>query len=306
MYKILFYSLLVVFLIISFIFIIWRNVTVENYNKLTNQCNQLLNASNQLSNEYNKLISENANKLPPPYTSVYNRTFIIAFRKVNGTINYWNIPFDALEASIKLGYLMREINPQKLQNELDYCTKIASSSVCSYTDCSNFITNCIQMVDLISNYSVKYISLDNNGVQAKVVDFRPFVVPITFKNVIKKLYEESKNEEEFIHETWNIVTQLDTYSAVIGETPRYPLETFLAGGGDCDNTAVLFASMIKAAPTNWDVEFIYMDANNPENPVTPNHLMVGIKTNDRTYLIDTTQHNVMEPFPKINGWWLKI
>lgn len=39
---------------------------------------------------------------------------------------------------------------------------------------------------------------------------------------------------KFIYETWNIATQPTAYSEDIGETPRYPLKTFLAGGGDCE------------------------------------------------------------------------
>lgn len=63
-----------------------------------------------------------------------------------------------------------------------------------------------------------------------------------------------ETDYDFLYETWNIVSQLMVYSEDIGETPRYPLETFLAGGGDCEDTAILFASMIIAAPVDWDVQ----------------------------------------------------
>jgi hypothetical protein len=51
--------------------------------------------------------------------------------------------------------------------------------------------------------------------------------------------------------------------------PRYPLETFLAGGGDCEDTSILFASMIKAAPVDWEVDLVYMDSDKPDEPPGP-------------------------------------
>jgi len=151
------------------------------------------------------------------------------------------------------------------------------------------------------------ITLDNdNGDKYKVIDFRPFVKPDTFTDVIPAVYYTTNSDEEFIYEVWNIVTQLALYSSDIGETPRLPLETFLAGGGDCEDTAILFASMIMAAPVNWDVYLVYMDADHPQDPETTNHVIVSIDTGNDHYLIETTEDFIMEPYDTVNGWYLKV
>jgi transglutaminase-like putative cysteine protease len=109
-----------------------------------------------------------------------------------------------------------------------------------------------------------------------------------------------------VREVWHIVAQLTTYSEEIEETPRYPLETFLAGGGDCEDTAILLASMIRAAPVDWVVDLVYMDIDNPQDPQDVNHVMVHVDTGQRRYLIETVGDEEMEPFDDVIGWYLRV
>ena len=139
-----------------------------------------------------------------------------------------------------------------------------------------------------------------------VMDFRPFIEPETFTQVIPPLYYASANEDVFIREIWNIVTQLTSYSSEIQETPRFPMETNLAGGGDCEDTAILLASMLAAAPTDWDVQLVYMDSDHPGDPQTANHVMVFVDTGYRQYTIETTSNWVMEPFDNVVGWYYAV
>ena len=120
------------------------------------------------------------------------------------------------------------------------------------------------------------------------------------------LYTELGDDDAFVREAWHIVAQLTTYSEEIEETPRYPLETFLAGGGDCEDTAILLASMIEAAPVNWGVDLVYMDINYPLDPQDVNHVIVHIDTGQEQYLIETTADGEMEPFDEVVGWYLEV
>lgn len=147
----------------------------------------------------------------------------------------------------------------------------------------------------------------DSGYTFTVMDFRSYIDPSAFYPVIGELYARNPREEDFIYEVWHIVTQLSGYSNDIEETPRYPLETFLAGGGDCEDTAILFASMILAAPVGWEVDLVYMDSTNPLDPQTSNHVIVYIKTGQKDYYVETTSDSNMLPYPDgVVGWYFAV
>ena len=79
-----------------------------------------------------------------------------------------------------------------------------------------------------------------------------------------------------------------------------------AGGGDCEDSAILFASMIKAAPIEWDLQLVYIDSDNPTNPKNVNHVLVSIDTGESNYLIETTNKEEIQPFKSIDGWHFDI
>ncbi len=144
---------------------------------------------------------------------------------------------------------------------------------------------------------MQYVTLAmENGKRPTMVDYTKFVDADTFGKVIPPIYDASLSDEEFIKEAWNLVTQLTTYSADIQETPRYPIETITEGGGDCEDMAILMASLLKAADKNWKVQLVYMDADNPENPTTINHALVYVDTGIYSTFIDTTQNIQMNPY----------
>ncbi len=80
----------------------------------------------------------------------------------------------------------------------------------------------------------------------------------------------------------------------------------MAGGGDCEDTAILLASMIEAAPVDWVVELVYMDIDNPLDPRDVNHVIVYIDTGQDQYLIETTGDEDMQPFDEVVGWYLRV
>lgn len=80
-----------------------------------------------------------------------------------------------------------------------------------------------------------------------------------------------------------------------------------ADDGDCEDTAILFASMILAAPVNWVVELVYLDADLPANPQEVNHIAVSIDTGSQKYLIETTEGKEMQPYTSgVTGWFFKV
>jgi cell division protein FtsB len=278
----------------------------EENNRLKNEITQLIEEKKELKEEVNKLESELKYSLSPPYITVKKRQVFVYFKKTNGEIAVWEVPFESLERSVIQGYLRREFIP-------DYYIPLMKSvyesflSLCVYSDCEDLTNEYQNAISELKEKSIQYVELMNeNGKKVTVIDYRPFVVPDVFKQVIPDLYRDSKSDKDFIKEIWNIVTQLTAYSTEEKETPRYPLETLLAGGGDCEDLSILFASMIKAAPVNWKVYLVYMDANNPSNPEEVNHVIICIETGKETYLIETTNRYLMEPYEKVTGWYLEI
>jgi transglutaminase-like putative cysteine protease len=204
----------------------------------------------------------------PPYILVEERRVHLAFRKLDGSVVRWYVPFESLEADIQRGYDMRN--------------------------------------GWLSGFRPLLHLQDAAGNVFAPQDFRPFIDPRPFRGVMEQLYAESADDDAFVREVWHIIGQLSSYSYEIEETPRYPLETLLAGGGDCEDTGILLASMIRAAREDWPISLVYMDAYNPERPETVNHLIVHVDTGSRQYLIETTSNVVMEPFANVEGWYLAV
>ena len=234
------------------------------HNNLVDEYNLLVDDYNVLSGEYNWLETI---AVVPPYILVANRNITLAFSTTKNEMIYWEIDFEYLEADLQRGNSLRN----KIErNRWAYMLELHNSST---------------------------------GEDYNVLDFRYFVQAGYFTNVSKNLYDDSESDEAFIKEAWNIVTQLASYSDEMEETPRYPLETLLAGGGDCEDTAILLASILDAAPVNWEIELIYMDAYHPTDPQTVNHVIVHVETGRTSHLIETTSGGEMEPYHNgVRGW----
>ena len=238
---------------------------------------QVLTLTSQLKDEKSRtqalqteLADLKKTALLPPYISIANRSMKIAFVTTQKKSEIWDVSFDALEYELQRGAYVR----YNLEGD-----------------------------------SSMWLLLNNEftGETYRAVNMPAFVDPSSFEQVIPEMYSEAGSDDAFIREVWNIVTQLATYSGDIGETPRYPLETFLAGGGDCEDTSILFASMIRAAPVTWDVQLIFMDIDNPTRPQDVNHVIVYINTGSREYRIETTEDKVMEPYTEgVYGWYFKV
>ena len=207
-----------------------------------------------LQQDYDLLTGEfdwfRSEAIVPPYICTSGRNVQIAFRRTDQSVEHWEVPFESLERSIERGTDSRD----NLFFELGAMRKLHNTGT---------------------------------GEDYYVWDFGAFVDPEPFVDVMYDLYTELGDDDAFVREAWHIVAQLMTYSEEIEETPRFPLETFLAGGGDCEDTAILLASMIKAAPVNWMVELVYMDIDNPDDPQDVNHVIVHFDTG-KQYLIETT------------------
>lgn len=152
----------------------------------------------------------------------------------------------------------------------------------------------------------KTVSLKNGDTTYTIGDFRPYVRSESFSEVVSSLYQESADEMVFAREVFNLVTQLTVYSKEIGEVPRWPLETLTEGGGDCEDLAILFASLLKAAPYPYKLSFVYMDIDNPTNPQDVNHVIVWIETADWKAFVEVTSDQGWDYYEEVTGWYYEL
>ena len=150
-----------------------------------------------------------------------------------------------------------------------------------------------------------------DGSSNLVGDYRPYV-GTSFTQVIDDVWNNSANESEFLYEIWFMTSRHTVYSEDIGEFPRVALDTLARGGGDCEDLTILLADMIRSSShtKSWKVSLVYFDANNPENPVSVNHLALGVDTGKNYYVIESTAKTV-DTLDKWTGvdlyaWYLDI
>jgi len=140
-------------------------------------------------------------------------------------------------------------------------------------------------------------------------DYSKFVQP-SFSNVIDKVYDNAGNDEQFLYETWFIVSQMTTYSQDITNSNLWPLQTFSDAKGDCKDLSILLASMIRSSShtKDWKIYLGILDANNPSDPKIYNHMMVSVHIGNETHFIEATQKQNGIDYWKVmlNGYWLTV
>jgi hypothetical protein len=149
-----------------------------------------------------------------------------------------------------------------------------------------------------TSYSTQTIQY-SDGTQHEIGNFTDHVKN-SFINVIDDIYENSYSNNDFIYEIWYIISQLTTYSADIGEHPRYALETLTRGGGDCEDTVILMADMLRSSSytKDWDIQMIYFDSENPTHPKQVNHVALAVDTGEKIGIFETTTKNIDD----LNAW----
>ena len=152
------------------------------------------------------------------------------------------------------------------------------------------------------------VTLDTESGPVVLADFTKYVYPKSFEDVVTSLYERSGDEWEYAKEAFNIVSQLTVYSEDIGEDPRWPLETFTEGGGDCEDLAILYATLLKAAPYPYEVELVYMDSDNPTDPEDVNHVIVSVAApaEDWLALSECTIEDGFLHWERVVGWYYDL
>jgi len=274
-----------------------HNTLASQYNALHAAYDELIVKHNKLTAEYERYSNEveehvkelegYVQNLPeilegaivPPYLLVENRNVYIVFRDLDNNIEHWYWDVEALEASVILGQFMRKIDIPTLEY--------------------------LGLRDIANRFPTgsKYVQMKEQG---RCLDYTPYVMEGYFKTIASEFFSRHYDDESKIREVWNMVTQLNAYSKEITETPRLPLETLLLGGGDCEDLAILTASILKAMPAEWDISLVYMDLDNPMEINEVNHVTVYVDTGEYRTFVESTRGDIMSPWEEVNGFYLEV
>jgi hypothetical protein len=150
-----------------------------------------------------------------------------------------------------------------------------------------------------------YVYLDVNGNKIVATNYSPYIDSDPFKDFIPALYASSSSDTEFIQNVRKIISQLTVYDTQGNEDPHHPLETFVKGGGDSEDLSILLTSMLLAAPTDWDIRLVFMDADHPQNAQAINHMIVYVDTGEEKLLLEPTNPDAFWSFDT-QGWSLDV
>lgn len=240
------------------------------------QYEQLRSQYEDLQTQFEALKSQFEYAQVPPYTSTGRQSVMVTYETLAGDIDSWQWASSTLSVQNTAGNFIREMT----YSQLEYMG----------WDVFGFKGNS------------KYRQLGDYGWYYQL---NPFVVPSNFSPLSEELANRHESDKEKIRAAWSFVTQLNEYVSEIEETPRYPLETLLMGGGDCEDSAILLASLLYSIPTDFGVTFWYIDANNPTNPQNINHVILGADTESGPLFIETTS-NEMTPYDEVQGFSVEI
>jgi len=150
------------------------------------------------------------------------------------------------------------------------------------------------------------VDLRDGDISYTLADFRPYVSTDGFTEVVPRLYGESADEMAFAREAFHLVSQLTVYSEDIGEVARWPVETLTEAGGDCEDLAILYASLLKASPYPYNLSLVYMDSANPTDPQQPNHVIIRVEAEGWMTYVDCTSNRGWGRYPTVKGWFYKL
>lgn len=154
-----------------------------------------------------------------------------------------------------------------------------------------------------------FLYLDNYGETLTTYDIRDYIKPDFFDGVINTL-TDGRTATQFVNEVVNLKNQLISYGSLESGEYRWAMETLTEGQGNCGDTTILVASLLKSGDERMnyglDVSIWYCDAYNMSNPQVINHVIVGIEYPDGDYDLIETTSNYYYSYDEIIGWKFEV
>ena len=252
-----------------------KNAGLENdYNSLLGDYNELVDNYNPPRNNY---LQDDYNELVDDYNGLL------------GDYNELVDDYNGLLGDTQRNYFLEEMSPK---------TTIMGGEIhWSFYDSKGNAYGWSMPATTYESY-VKYdrypdrlrLDIPSTGQTVTAVDYTRYVSGQNFADTVDDLYRNSYDDYDFLKEVWHVVSNFSTYEYDVGEYPRFALETFSRGSGDCEDTSILLAEMLRSSAhtRHWTVQLVLMDSDNPANPRTFNHVLVYVSNGDWGTYIETT------------------
>lgn len=268
-----------------------KNAEVQ---QLNDQLTSLNNQYNDLQSNYDELYNEYLD-LQSSYDELYNESLEL-LADYTSTLDEYVSALEELEQSLQVPYTAIS------GREITWAWGDMDGDINKWTLTVDGYRGWIELPE-----PNETVLLQCDSTTFRMVDFRPYVRTEGFSIVIPDLYQQCADEMVFAKEIFNLVTQLTVYSEDIGEVPRWPVETLTEAGGDCEDLAILFASLLKASPYPYKLSLVYMDAHNPADPVKPNHVIVWVEADDWKLFVDCTSDQGWNYYVEgVRGWYYEV
>jgi hypothetical protein len=219
------------------------------------------------------LLLENklSESISPPYTFIKDREIFWVFKDSLGNKHIWSMPIDTYRALIG-----------RLEPDDEKILRSDNGKIYRVRDHTKFV--------------------DSSSLS-------PWADEVFERSISNDGTRRDNNDSRFVHEVWFIASQLTTYSSDFGEDPKWPLETMVEGGGDCEDFAILLASMLKSSQhtKDWQIQMVYFDIDHPDSPEDVNHVSLFIKTDEfETYVDRSLDPSKNEGWEYVQGWYFDI
>jgi len=239
------------------------NTLNENYDTLTDNYEQILSQYNSLSDEHNQLstdfntLNDNYDALSDNYDTLSNNYEEISSQYSEIQSEYEDLLEQYEQAVASLPLSPEPISAETIDMDYEWMFKgrrwtlslsIPASLYDYYKEKDRATT---------TDYSV-YIThpFDDEYINTVIMKFN-FIA-------LERGYSESEKINLVISFVQSLPYTSDSVTTPYDEYPRYPLETLVDNGGDCEDTSILTASLLKSM--NYDVILI----------APPEHMAVGV------------------------------
>ncbi len=275
----------------------------QEYLTVSNDKNEIQNSWYDINKKYQQKTYEcndTQNKLTSCESEVDSLKTNVLFKGSKATINFklldGNTYYQIYDAQMMNSFIIEgELNRLIIKNYNDgYDTRILS----------NYFGQ-ERMNRFLYNYEIQPIMAlrSNQGTDIYVQNYLAFKDTESMRPLSNYIQQKSKTNKEFLKNLLYVKSQINTYSFNLIGQPRYPLETFLEGGGDCGASVILIGSMIKATHPGWKVQLWAVNSNSISNPGTEvNHAILYVDNGEDIKLfIETTSNNPDNAMNYYNG-----
>ncbi|MGH2612923.1 MAG: hypothetical protein ACRDFB_07730 [Rhabdochlamydiaceae bacterium] len=230
-----------------------NNLQTENENlklQMQQYGNYVKSQLQQLNNTLMPQLQLLAAEASKPYTIISNDTVNWYFSDSQGNRYHWTYPMSGYDAIVTLNNIFPTIPTYNLQ---------------------------LPNGAIVTTYNYTEV--------AKILSEKR-----EFNNVVDQIYDNAGSDEQFIYEVSYIVSEMTTYNKDITNHNLWPPEVLTRGEGDCKDKAILIADLLRSSShtSNWKIDLVILDSDNPTNPQKVNHMIVYVDTGQQKYYVEST------------------